>query len=205
MKIPDYIDLSVLVRNMKLGPLMMDNIENHAAKNLTAFTFLTLLMGLSISVFAGGLSLGFIGAGAVSMITAASVAVIGILVNSVLPTRRGMVDDVARNDTNKFVSYSVFSFIFTVSSFVALNLVTVFFMNLAFLDMLVEYVFIGNYPRSSAFTSILSAVIGTSAFHSGLYISGRVKAKRIEFWIYSISSALICAFVFYISHFVIFQ
>ena len=206
MELKSIYSLGELVRKLKIGPLLMDTVNNHTVKNLGALVVLTALLTLSVGVFAGGLQIGLFGAGLLSAITAMVIGVIGVVVNLVLPAHPNSSQDSASEDTNKVVSYAVVAFIFTVAVFVTIGGIFLLFGQriTSFMDLLtVEYL----WPVRSAnlFTSFLCATIGTFLLQGGLWIAGRIEAQGLELAYDLASTILICGIVFYVSHFLLFQ
>jgi len=193
-----------LARKLKIGPLSMDDIQNHTAKNLAAFTVLTVLIGLSVSVFSGGINISILGAGFVSLISSVVVGFIGVLVNLALPTPKDSSGATSQKDTNKFVTYAILAFLATVATFVAIGLVFLFAIDdiNSLVDLLtVNYLW--SYNNATLLTSLLSATIGTCFLYTLLLLGKRIVITRFPLTLYIVSTILICGIVFHVSHFII--
>ncbi len=208
MDLKQLIAVHHLIRALKLGPRRMLEVSNHTTKNLAAIALLTVLLGFSVTVFSGGINLGIFGAGLLSVTTSLIVGIVGGAVNFVLPSPReaGAIDATADNDTNKFVTYSVLSFLMTVATFVVIG-----FGFLAFgsdskslLDwMIVELLW--THAAATIFISALCALVGTSILFLFLKLGDRIEEMRKIATVYFISTVLLCGIVFHLVHFVFFS
>jgi hypothetical protein len=203
MELKDVFSVIELARKLKVGPLYMDDVENHAAKNLAAFALLTVLLGVSISVFVDGVDLSWFGVTATSLMFIVVVAVIGIIANLLLPAPVDEKGNIHEKDTNKFVTYSILSFLLTVATFVAISII--FLMIGSDVNSFVDWLTVRmhlNFHWASIAVSVICSVLGTMFLYSMLYAKGRLVSRGWSLASYIFATVLICNGVFYFSHFI---
>lgn len=206
-KLENLYSLLELVAKLTVGPLNMPEIDGHATKNVAALLVLALLLTVSITVFSGGVNISFLGAGALSVITSAIVGIIGLGVNLVIPAPNAAPSPGNGPDqnTNKFVTYAVVSFLMTVVTFVLIGFCFLIFGN--HITSLVDFLTVDllvKYDTATKIVSVLCGMVGTGLLYLALKISRRLYVSGVELVSYMVATALICSFVFHMSHFVFF-
>lgn len=207
-KLENVYSLLELVAKLTVGPLNMPEIDGHATKNITALLVLALLLTVSITVFSGGINISFLGAGALSVITSAIVGIIGLGVNLVIPapTVSPLPQNAPEQNTNKFVTYAVVSFLMTVMTFVLTGFCFLIFgHHITSLVDLLTVDFLVKYDTATKIVSMLCGTVGTGLLYLALKVSKRLYVSGVELVTYMVATALICSFVFHMSHFVFFS
>lgn len=192
-----------LAKEIMIGPHRMNDISNHTAKNIAMITVLALMLSVSIPVLAGGLNFSVIGSGIITFLTTIFIGVFGFFVS--LSISKISATENSKTIANKWASYCVVSFIFTIGAFIVLALYFLFAGNSDYKSP-VDYLTtqkLWSYELSAYLVTLFCSFLGTSLLFLLLFFGKRIKETPFISFLYYSSTIFVSSLTMYLTHFVL--